>query len=50
MRTHYADMMRIEEHVRPNRYDQRIREILASHEDPPLSSADREVHWPWTPL
>jgi hypothetical protein len=50
VRTHYADMIRIEEHVRLNRYDERIREILASHDDPPLAASDRQSHAPWTPL
>ena len=50
VRTHYADMLRVQEHVRLNQYDQGIREILASHDDPPLSDSDREVHLPSSPL
>jgi len=50
VRTHYADMLRVREHVGLNQYDQGIREILASHDDPPLSDSDREIHLPWSPL
>lgn len=50
VRTHYADMLRVKEHVRLNQYDESVREILASHDDPPLSDSDREVHPPWSPL
>jgi hypothetical protein len=50
VRTHYADLRRVKEHVRLNQFDQGIRELLASYDDPPLSDSDRELHLPWTPL
>ena len=50
VRSHYADMLRVKEHVRLNDYDRSIREILASHDDPPLSDSDQEIHPPWSPL
>lgn len=50
VRTHYADMLRVKEHARQHHYDRNIREILASHDDPPLSEEDRQAHAPWGPL
>ncbi len=48
--THHADMLRVKEHVRLNHYDERIREVLASHDDPPLAESDLETHAPWSSL
>ena len=50
VRSHYADMQRVKEHVQLNRYDERIRELLASHDDPPLAESDRQSHPPWSSL
>jgi hypothetical protein len=50
VRTHYADMLRVKEHVRVNHYDREIRDLLARHNDPPLDEAQRVVHAPWSPL
>ena len=50
VRTHYADMLRVKEHVRLNHYDERIREVLSSHDDPPLADSDHETHPPWSAL
>lgn len=50
VRSHYADMQRVKEHVRLNHYDEGIREILASHDDPPLSASGRETRPPWSAL
>lgn len=50
VRSHYSDMLRVKEHVTVNRYDQSIREMLASHDDPPLSTSEHKTHPPWSPL
>jgi hypothetical protein len=50
VRSHYADMQRVKEHVALNGYDQSIRETLAAHDDPQLTDADRAAHPPWSPL
>ena len=50
VRSHYADMLRVKEHVKLNHYDQRIRELLASRNDPPLAPTDHETHPPWSSL
>ena len=36
VRAHYADMLRVREHVTLHRYNERISAFLASHDDPPL--------------
>ena len=33
VRTHYADLLRLKDHIAHCHYDQTIREILASHDD-----------------
>jgi hypothetical protein len=50
VRAHYADMLRVKEHIRLNHYDEGIREFLARHDDPPLTEASRVTHPPWGPL
>lgn len=50
VRAHYADMCRVREHVRQRLYDQRVRELLATHDDPPLVYADDAPDPPWLPL
>ncbi len=50
VRSHYADMQRVKEHVSLNHYDDRIRETLASHDDPPLADSELETHAPWSSL
>lgn len=39
VRTHYADMLRVKEHIRLNHFDEAIRDRLASHDDPSLTEA-----------
>jgi len=50
VRAHYADLLRVKEHVRLNHYNESIRELLAGHDDPPLTEIDRVTHAPWGPL
>lgn len=50
VRTHYADMQRVKEHVVLNRYNESIRALLAAHDDPPLSHDDLVSHPSWSPL
>lgn len=50
VRAHYADMLRIKEHVTLNHYNRHIRELLAGHDDPPLTEADRVTQPAWNPL
>ncbi|MGH2841485.1 MAG: hypothetical protein ACRDKY_11755 [Solirubrobacteraceae bacterium] len=50
VRTLFADMLRVKEHVRLNHYNEAIRDLLASHDDPPLTAADSARHPPWSPL
>ena len=50
VRAHYADLLRIKEHVRLGHYNESIRELLARHDDPQLTDADRVTHAPWGPL
>ncbi len=50
VRAYYADLLRVKEHVRLNHYNEAVREILARHDDPPLTEADRVAHPPWSPL
>jgi len=50
VRAHYADMLRVKEHVILNHYNESFRALLDSHDDPPLSDDDRVSHPPWSPL
>jgi hypothetical protein len=50
VRTHHADMLRVKEHIRLNHYDAAIRDLLASHADPPLTRPDPTTHPSWSPL
>jgi hypothetical protein len=50
VRTHYADMQRVKEHVKLHRYNQSIRAFLDAHEDPPRTDDDRVVRPVWGPL
>jgi hypothetical protein len=50
VRTHYADMLRVKEHVTLHRYNERIRAFLATHDDPPLSEEDRVPRPWWGPM
>jgi hypothetical protein len=51
VRKHYADMQRVKEHVRLHRYNESIREFLASHDDdPPIRGEDRVSKPWWGPL
>jgi len=50
VRTHYADMQRIKEHVRRQNFDERIREILRSHADPEIAGIVSPAHPSWGPL
>jgi len=50
VRTHYADLRRVEEHVKLNRYNESIRAFLATHDDPPLSRDDLTASPLWSPI
>lgn len=50
VRTHHADMLRVKEHVTVNRCNDMFRSLLAAHDDPPLSDADRVTRPSWSPL
>ncbi len=50
VRSHYADMQRVTEHLSVNHYDDSIRGLLASHDDPPLAESDQQSHPPWSSL
>ena len=50
VRSHYADMLRVREHVTLNHFDGGIREMLASRDDPPLADSDPQSHPPWSAL
>lgn len=50
VRAHYADLLRVKEHVRLHHFNESIRELLAGHDDPPLTESDRVTHAPWSPL
>jgi hypothetical protein len=50
VRTHYADMLRVKEHVTLNRFNESIRAFLATHDDPPLSEHDVGVRPAWSPI
>jgi len=50
VRAHYSDLLRVKEHVRLHHYNESIRELLAGHDDPPLTEVDRVTHAPWGPL
>jgi len=50
VRTHYADMLRVKEHVTLNRCNEMFRSLLAAHDDPPLSDDDRVSVSSWSPL
>ena len=50
VRKHYADMLRVKEHVRLHRYNERIRTFLGAHDDPPIAAEDRVSQPWWGPL
>ena len=50
VRTAYADMLRVGEHVVLNRCNESVRELLDAHEDPPLPQPGRAAHPAWSPL
>ena len=50
VRTHYADMRRVKEHVTLNRFNESIRAFLATHDDPPLSQDDLVTRPSWSPI
>jgi hypothetical protein len=50
VRRHYADMQRVKEHVRLQRYNETIRSFLAAHDDPPISDDERVARPWWGPL
>ncbi|MEJ7824281.1 MAG: hypothetical protein WKF48_02570 [Solirubrobacteraceae bacterium] len=43
-------MLRVKEHVTVNRCNDMFRSLLAAHDDPPLSDADRVTRPSWSPL
>ncbi|MEA2265813.1 MAG: hypothetical protein QOE27_1396 [Solirubrobacteraceae bacterium] len=50
VRTHYADMQRVKEHVGFQRYNESIRAFLEAHDDPPRTDDDRMARPVWGPL
>ena len=50
VRTHYADMLRVKEHVTLNRFNESIRAFLAARDDPPLSGDDVVARPVWSPI
>jgi hypothetical protein len=50
VRTYYADMLRVKEHVRRNHCNESVRELLASYDDPPLAESSRVAHPAWSSL
>jgi hypothetical protein len=50
VRRHYADMLRVKEHVTLHRFNESIRAFLAANEDPPLSDDDVVVRAVWSPI
>lgn len=50
VRSYYADLLRVKEHVRLNHCNESFRELLAAHDDPPLPDASGAAHPAWSPL
>lgn len=50
VRTHYADLLRLKEHIALHRYTEGIRALLADHDDPPLEPDAVRSRSLWGPL